>query len=69
MHDVEGQPGAQLIDPEDGGLAMIQIVVSREEPVCILQPLEALDFAVRIVNAAADAFSGERHLVVRRPDK
>jgi len=47
----------------------VQIANGQETLVCFLQPLEALDFAVRIVNAAADAFSGERHLVVRRPDK
>jgi hypothetical protein len=69
MPAVEGPPEVQLIDPEDGGLAMVQIVNGHEALVCILQPLEALDFAVRIVNAAADAFSGERHLVVRSPDK
>jgi len=69
MPAMEGQPDVQLVDTEDGGLAMVQIANGQETLVCFLQPLEALDFAVRIVNAAADAFSGERHLVVRGPDK
>ncbi len=64
MVTVEGQPDAQLVDPDDGDLATIQILDPREVPVFALRPLEALDFAVRIVNAAADALSGERHLVI-----
>jgi hypothetical protein len=64
MVTVEGEPDAQLVDPDDDDLAMIQILDPRGAPVFALRPLEALDFAVRIVNAAADAMSGERHLVV-----
>src|SRR5258706_14394389 len=59
----QDQPGVRIVEREPDN-RWIQVTDLQEQPLLDLRPVDALDLAVRLVNAAADMVSGEPRLAV-----
>lgn len=57
----QDQPGVRIMEREPGR-RWVQVTDLQEQPLLDLTPVDALDLAVRLVNAAADMLSGEKVL-------
>ncbi len=63
MLQEQDQPGVRIMEREPGR-RWVQVTDLQEQPLLDLTPVDALDLAVRLVNAAADMLSGEKVLAV-----